>query len=318
MLKKFILIILCYLRLTAFPVKASDKLPVGFFLPDSVKIGQLVRYTLYYKHPANEEIILPDSAYAYAPFEFVSKTYFPTRTQGNISTDSTVYTLRTFDLGKIQRLQIPVLVLQNGSTKPLHPLADSIFLQELVPVLPPDPLLLKANTQLLPVNARFNYPYALIGLGIVILLSLGVWGIFGRRILINFNLYKLKNDHNAFVTRYNAHIERFNRSQSLENIEKAITLWKNYLTRLEGSAIHSFTTKEIAQFYGEDEDVTTALKLFDKAIYGNMLSDESSETIVAFYLLHHFADRRYEFVKDQTRRVVLTWERFRLVWSGLV
>jgi hypothetical protein len=28
---------------------------------------------------------------------------------------------------------------------------------------------------------------------------------------------------------------------------------------------------------------------------------------VAFYLLHHFADRRYEFVKDQTRHVSLTW-----------
>jgi hypothetical protein len=288
------------------PVKAADQLPVGFFLQDSIKIGQLVRYTLYYKHSPEQEIILPDSTFSYAPFEFVSKTYFPTRTQGNISTDSAVYILRSFDLGKVQQLQIPVLVLHNGATKPLKPKTDSVFLQEMVPVLPSDSLPLKANTQLLQVNTRFNYPYALVGLGILLLLALGVWGIFGRRILINFNLYKLKNDHNAFVTRYNAHIERFNRSQSLENIEKAIALWKNYLTRLEGSAINSFTTKEIAQFYGEDEDVTTALKLFDKAIYGNMLSDESSETIVAFYLLHHFADRRYEFVKDQTRHVSLT------------
>ncbi|WP_147275612.1 hypothetical protein [Adhaeribacter pallidiroseus] len=289
-----------------FAAKAAAQLPIGFFLQDSIKIGQLVRYTLYYKHPPGQEIILPDSAFSFVPFEFVSKTYYPTRTQENISTDSAVYILRTFDLGKIQRLQIPVLLLQNGSTTPLKPKPDSVFLQEMVPVLPSDSIPLKANTQLLRVNARFNYPYALVALGILLLLSLGVWGVFGRRLILNFNLYKLKNDHNAFVTRYNAHIERFNRSQSLENIEKAITLWKNYLTRLEGSAINSFTTKEIAQFYGEDEDVTTALKLFDKAIYGNMLSDESSETVVAFYLLHHFADRRYEFVKDQTRHVALT------------
>jgi hypothetical protein len=302
-LNKCINILFSILLLPTFSVQAADQLPVGFFLQDSIKIGQLVRYTLYYKHDPGQEIILPDSAYSYAPFEFVSKTFYPTRTHKNTSTDSAVYILRTFDLSRIQRLQIPVLVLQNGTTKPLKPKPDSVFLKEMVLVIPADSLPLKANTQLLRVNTRFNYPYALVVVGILLLLSLGVWGIFGRTIIINFNLYKLKNDHNAFVTRYNAHIERFNRSQSLENIEKAITLWKNYLTRLEGSAINSFTTKEIAQFYGEDEDVTTALKLFDKAIYGNMLSDESSETVVAFYLLHHFADRRYEFIKDQTRHV---------------
>ncbi|QNF34559.1 hypothetical protein HUW51_18170 [Adhaeribacter swui] len=294
-----------FLLTSILPVNSAVDLPVGNFLQDSVKIGQPVRYMLCYKHVPNQEIILPDSTFSYAPFEFVSKTYYPTRTRGNISTDSVIYTLRTFDLGKVQRLQIPVLILQNGTTQPLKPAPDSIFLQELVTLLPSDSLMLKANTQLIPVNPHFNYPYAFVALGVILLLALGVWGIFGRRIIINFNLYKLKNDHNAFVSRYNTHIERFNRVQSLENIEKAITLWKNYLTRLEGSAINSFTTKEIAQFYGEDEDVTTALKLFDKAIYGNMLSDESSETIVAFYLLHHFADRRYEFIKNQTRYVAV-------------
>jgi hypothetical protein len=173
----------------------------------------------------------------------------------------------------------------------------------MVPAQLPENLVFKSNTQPLPIRARFNYPYAFMGLGVGFILLLGIWGIFGRRIIINYKLYKLKNDHSFFVSKYNSYIERFNRSQSLQTIEKAITLWKNYLTRLEGSAINSFTTKEIAQFYGEDEDVATALKLFDKAIYGNMLSDESSETIVAFYLLHHFADRRYEFFKDQTRHV---------------
>ncbi len=286
--------------------KAAGNLPVGFFHRDSVKIGQIIPYTLYYQHSSNQEIIFPDSVFSFAPFEFVSKTFFPTRTKGDVSTDSAIYMLRTFDLAPVQHLQIPVFVWQKGDTAQIKPLADSVYLQEMVTGIPQNLVSLKTHTELQEVRKRFNYPYVLIGLGLVILLMLVIWGLFSRRIVANYKLYKLKNDHKAFVSRYNAHIERFNRSQSLQNIEKAITLWKNYLTRLEGSAINSFTTKEITQFYGEDEDVATALRLFDKAIYGNMLSDQSSETIVAFYLLHHFADRRYEFIKDQTRHVAVS------------
>lgn len=287
----------------AGPSAAADRLPVGFFSQDSVKIGTPVQYTLYFRHAPEWEVVFPDSTFSFAPFEFIRKNFYPTRTRGRLSTDSVVYTLRTFEIAPVQRLRVPVLLWQQGDTTQLLPAADSVFLREMVRAEPTHPLALKSNTRPLPVRARFNYPYALAGLGLGVVLLVGLWGLFGRRVLINYKLYKLKNDHRFFVTRYNAHIERFNRSQTLQNIETAITLWKNYLTRLEGSAINSFTTKEIAQFYGEDEDVTTALKLFDKAIYGNVISDESSETVVAFYLLHHFADRRYEYQKEQTRHV---------------
>jgi hypothetical protein len=301
---RLLLSILFTILLSApFTAGAIPQLPVGAFKKDSVKIGEPVIYTLYFKHDPSLEVIFPDSTYSFTPFELVRKNFFPTRTRQNQSTDSVVYILRTFEVTPVQRLQLPVWVLKNKDTTQLLPAPDSILLHAMVPAQLPDSLILKSNTQPLVVRERFNYPFAFMGLGVGFVLLLGIWGIFGRRIIINYKLYKLKNDHSFFVSKYNSHIERFNRSQSLQNIEKAITLWKNYLTRLEGSAINSFTTKEIAQFYGEDEDVATALKLFDKAIYGNMLSDESSETVVAFYLLHHFADRRYEFIKDQTRHV---------------
>lgn len=303
MLKKFSIIFHAILFISALPSKAAGQLPVGFFQQDSVQIGQPIRYVLYFQHHADSEVIFPDSTANFSPFEFISKTFYPTRTKDQLSTDSVVYIIRTFDITPLQRLQIPVYILQNKDTLQVKPLADSVYLQEMVTTKPFDLRSLKTITQFTKVNERFNYPYLLAGISIALLCMLVIWGIFGRDIIINYKLYKLKNDHSAFVTRYNAHIERFNRSQSLQNIEKAITLWKNYLTRLEGSAINSFTTKEIAQFYDQDEDVATALRLFDKAIYGSLLSDESSETIVAFYLLHHFADRRYEYVKQQTRYV---------------
>ena len=118
---------------------------------------------------------------------------------------------------------------------------------------------------------------------------------------MRYRLYVLKKKHTSFVNRYNIFIDRFHTSSSMVNMEKAITLWKNYLTGLEDTAINSYTTKEIVSYYENDEDVSTALKLFDRAIYGNILSDKISDTLTAFYLLHHFADRRYDIIKERTR-----------------
>jgi hypothetical protein len=138
----------------------------------------------------------------------------------------------------------------------------------------------------------------------MVLVAVLIWILVGQKLITQYRLYILEKAHNAFINKFNNYIEQFNKSESLPVVEQAITLWKNYLTNLEGNAINSFTTKEIAAFYNDDEDVTTALRLFDKAIYGNIVSDKSSETIIAFFLLHHFADRRYEYIKELTKHAV--------------
>ncbi|WP_192811682.1 hypothetical protein [Pontibacter sp. BAB1700] len=83
--------------------------PAGSFSKDSVHIGELVRYTLVHRHPAVQEVILPDSTYNFAPFELVRQEFYPTATRAGISTDSTVYTLRTFDTSPVQSLELPPL-----------------------------------------------------------------------------------------------------------------------------------------------------------------------------------------------------------------
>ena len=151
------------------------------------------------------------------------------------------------------------------------------------------------------IEDRFNYPYLIVGLAVLGLIFGGIWFVFRKKILMRYRLYVLQKNHRSFIYRYNSYIDRFHKSAALSDMEKAITLWKNYLTDLEDTAINSFTTKEIVSYYDNDEDVTTALKLFDRAIYGNILSDKISETLTAFYLLHHFADRRYDIIKERTR-----------------
>ncbi|GEO05817.1 hypothetical protein AAE02nite_34810 [Adhaeribacter aerolatus] len=292
--------------------EAQPQLPQGLFQEDSVKIGQEVNFLFFYRHAATEEIIFPDSTYNFAPFEYVNRRYFPTRTRNGISHDSVVYTLRTFSIAPVQTLALPVFKLQDQDTVNITALPAEIYLRQLVKG-PASLAQLKDQTQLAPIPERFNFAYWLIAAGFLVLVAVLVWILFGKKIIIRYRLYTLQKHHQSFIAKFNAYIDRFNKSESLQIVEQAITLWKNYLTTLEGNAINSFTTREIAAYYNDDEDVTTALRLFDKAIYGNIVSDKSSETIIAFFLLHHFADRRYEFVKDLTRNAATIQNPVQLV-----
>jgi hypothetical protein len=299
---RILLLFLSWLPLLACAQAREKPQPVGLFQLDSIKIGEPVNFIFYFKHRPEEEVIFPDSTHNFKPFEFVSKQFFMTATAQGWSRDSVVYTLRSFSVDPVQTLSLPVYLLRQHDTLTIHAEPQEVYLKQLVAGAP-DPGQLRAHTRLAPIEKRFNLAYWLIGAGIVILALLLIWMLFGKKLIIRYRLYVLRKHHNLFISKYNAYIDQFNRSESLQTIEQAITLWKNYLTELEGNAINSFTTREIAAFYNEDEDVSTALRLFDKAIYGNIVSDKSSETIIAFYLLHHFADRRYEFIKDQTRNV---------------
>jgi hypothetical protein len=295
--RKFLSLLLVPFCLSAAAL--PDK-PEGKFLQQKVKIGEPVKYALVFKHKPELEVVFPDSSYRFVPFEFIKKESFPTITIGNISIDSAVYLVRTFSIVSVQKLDLPVFVLQDRDTIPVFGQGGSIHLQEVVQQVP-EPPVFKENTEIETIEQRFNYQYLLLGLTAVLILFGVLWFVFRQRILTRYRLYILSKKHAAFISRYNIYIDRFHKSASLENMEKAITLWKNYLTNLEDHAINSFTTKEIVNYYENDEDVTTALKLFDRAIYGNILSDKISETLTAFYLLHHFADRRYEIIKEQTR-----------------
>jgi hypothetical protein len=278
---------------------------VGSFKKDSVRIGEIISYSLTCRYPSTLEVIYPDSSFNFSPFEFVRKIYYPTRSAAGFSRDSAVYLLRTFEVEKEQRLQLPVYVLQEGDTVLIPAAPDSVWLQEMVQAVE-DPLPLREDSTLLPIEKRLNYPYLLVGLAVGAGLLFLIWRIFGAAIQMNYKLYKLKKDHAQFLARYNAQVERFRRSETLTNMEKAVSLWKNYLTRLEEKAINSFTTKEISVYYNEDEDVSTALKLCDRAIYGNIIVNEASESSRALSLLQNFAVQRYSLIKETTRHAAST------------
>ncbi|WP_347156959.1 hypothetical protein [Pontibacter chitinilyticus] len=276
--------------------------PTGRFGTDTVKLGEPLTYTLVHHHPATEEIILPDSAYTFAPFEFVQKTFFPTLTKGGISTDSVIYTLRTFETKPVQQLALPVYALQGSDTIAVYAPADAVVLKKLVEQVN-EPLRLKAETGLAAVEERFNWPVLLVWLVAGAAFLALIWFIFGQAIRTKYRLYRLRKDHVYFASRYGSHVDRFVKTAAPASIEKAVALWKNYLTKLERSAINSFTTKEIVEFYLNDEEVNTALRILDKAIYGNLQSESEGEANLALGMLRRFAKSRYKTQREMTKNV---------------
>ncbi|MBD2716386.1 hypothetical protein KBK19_15200 [Microvirga sp. STR05] len=280
--------------------QATPDPPRGRFLRPTTRVGEIIEYELSYRHEPGLNVIFPDSTANYALFEYVGKKYQPTRTRQGISLDRTIYRLRTFSLDSVQRLQLPVTILRGRDTLLLPSTAAVVTLKRAAPQAAAGATpALRQNTVLLPVEPAFNYPYWLAGAALLLLVLGGAALAFGRRWRQRYQLYKVRKNHVYFLAQYARHVERFTLSRSLTNMERAITLWKNYLTNLENNTISSLTTREIVAHYQNDADVRLALRLADRVIYGNQFSEDDTETDLAFDLLRSFAERRFELVRQR-------------------
>ncbi|UOQ99582.1 hypothetical protein MUN81_08835 [Hymenobacter sp. 5317J-9] len=271
--------------------------PQGRFLKSTVLVGEPLDYELRYEHAPDLEVVFPDSLARFAPFEYVGKTYFPTRTRRGRSLDRTVYHLRTFRLDSVQTLALPVAVLQGADTLSVLPEASRVRLRRTAPPAVGQQLpTLRQNLALVPVEPVFNYPYWIAGALAVFLLLAGSATLFRKPLTRRYQAYKLRKNHGYFLAQFARHVERFDLSRSATNVERAVVLWKNYLAGLENSGLNSFTTREIVAYFENDADVRKALTATDKVIYGNLQSEDAKEVDRAFQRLRGFAERRYAAV----------------------
>jgi hypothetical protein len=271
--------------------------PVGRFSQEVVTVGQPLDYELRYAHEPGEEVVFPDSLAQFAPFEYVGRTWQPTRTRNGRSLDRTVYHLRTFSLSPVQTLRLPVLVLRGANdTLRLLPPAVRVQLRRTAPALASGTNTLPAlrqDLQALPLSPAFNYPFWLAGLAGVGLLSAGAVSLFGRRWRRSYGMYKRRKNHVYFLAQFARHAERFSLSRSATVVERAVALWKNYLSSLEDTNLSSLTTKELVSHFHDDDDVQRALRATDRVVYGNLLSEDAREVDAAFQRLRSFAERQY-------------------------
>ncbi len=147
---------ICVLFVLCFCLRSKGQdvsVRAGFFA-DSVAIGEPTKYYLAVQYPSSLNIVFPDSTYDFKPFEYESKQYFPTVTKDSISYDSVIYSLSTFEVDRLQNLQLPVFVINRTDSTKYAANLDAILLNEMVHSVPDS---LSADKLPLKMSRRYRH-----------------------------------------------------------------------------------------------------------------------------------------------------------------
>lgn len=266
---KYLVVILLSLTLTGSV--AQDVRVAGRLARDSAAIGELVPFILVATYPSNQQVVFPDSTYAFAPFEFSKKEFFPTRTLSGMSYDSAIYYLTTFEIDSIQSIRLPVFLIRAKDSLAVYSTFDSLRLNYRVSMpldsVAVEKLPLKANTVYQQVKWLFNYPILLaVGLVLVVLAIIG-WLIFGKQIRRFFALRRLRKTYANFLLRYSQAVEKLEPDATPRKAEDALVVWKKYMEELEEYPFTKSTSREILRKYSNDL-LANALRSIDRTIYG--------------------------------------------------
>ena len=263
----------------------------GGFLSDSLKIGEQTAYYLTARYPSSLTVLFPDSTHAFAPFEYVKKEYFLTRTTGGISVDSTLYYLTTFEVDRVQYLRLPVYVAHPGDCTIVETEADSVLITQLVAEVPDtvsvERLPLKMNTAYEQVQYDLNFWLIVIIVTVAFALAVAAWLVFGKRIQRYFRVRRLRRNHAQFLQQYNALVAQIENTFSTPATESALIAWKRYMEQLESRPYTKLTTRETLRLVREPA-LTEPLSSIDRAIYGH-----DTTVVDSLENLKKFADQQF-------------------------
>jgi hypothetical protein len=262
------------------------------FLADSVEVGRPFVYTLWVRHSPRQEVLFPDTVRQFAPYVVQSMVAFPTLTTGDISRDSAVYTLISFETDLWQTLAVPVRLLNGTDTLTLRPAPATLRLRSrLNRADTTAPAALTLTPDLAPQSLRqeFNYP-VLASVLLIVGATLSVfYALFGRVLRQRWRRYQLYRRHNRFLQTYGRLIRSLNADTAADTASQAIGRWKQYLEQLENEPFLSLTTREISERL-QSHKLADALREVDQVIYGGTFSEQLP---VALYLLRDVATQTY-------------------------
>ncbi len=272
--------------LGGFSLCGQGTIPEGSFIEETIKVGEPLHYVLRYIHAPEDRLLFPDSSFFLkdSTFEWTETRAFPTRTYANLSTDSVIYTLRTFALDTFQNLQVPVYrITDRGDTQKIYPEPAEVELRYALTSM--DTLqraaqgniaeYLKTDTRFTKVPLEFNYPYFYIGAVVLLVVAVGLLLIFGKPVRKYFKAQRTKRSYQKFVTDYNQTLAQ---GADSHTTERALVLWKSYLEKLRDQPYSSFTGKEIARLHPEAE-LAEPLRDADRAIYGGKVNGQTEKSL---------------------------------------
>lgn len=262
--------------------------PKGEFFQSETKIGEELQFALSVKYDRSLNILFPDSLYKFGSFEYNSREYFITKTDSAFSYDSVVYHLSTFEIDSIQYLQLPVYVVNNEDSLAVFSNIDSVMLIQVVTEIPENPEM-KENTDLVKIKKQFNYPYLLIGLGVLGVLGLIVLLFFGKQILRSWKIFRMQRAHKKFIEKFFSLMRDATSNNPSNSPEHVLAFWKRYLEKLEKLPISKLTTKEILVLHNQSE-LKNNLRIIDRSIYGG---EKGNDLFASFDYLMRFSVEVY-------------------------
>ncbi len=292
---RFLIIVITILLLPVAHSISQALKPQGVFASDSLKVGEPVTYVLTFRYPRNLEVVFPDEKdAAYSPFEYLDRQSFPTRTDSLYSFDSVAYQVTTFELDSVQKLALPVYVIEtNENGKPdstiIFAQPDSIFLQQLIAQMP-DSVDLKANTEYRLVHRAFNYPYLLAALAGLVLIAVLVFIFFGKKIHRQWQVYRLRKENKKFGEQFKQAKEAYQQSADRRHSEEILVVWKKYMEVIDKAPYTKMTTKEIV-YLPSGKVLQHDLQAIDRSIYSRTMN---GELIPHFDHLYEHTDSRFK------------------------
>jgi len=264
---------------------------------DSIVLGEPFVYSLSVSYPSHYEVIFPDSNYFQAPLEWIGKTFSNTVCKGDRCTDSIQYSLRTFSTDSILFPNIPVFVFDENlhDTLFIHPDSKILVLKKLNTLK--EDYAWQDDAMYLEVPDSINYwYYGLMALSILFVLLI-VYLVAGPYVFRRIKLFNLGINHQRYIKEFDEQVQVFSTHKGATDLEKCVTLWKYYLTKLEGKAYTTLSTKEM-KLLPDMEDIITPLQNLDRFLYGGLRQNESMESLNA---LRRFSNKRFLKKKNEVR-----------------
>jgi hypothetical protein len=264
---------------------------------DSVVLGEPFTYTLSISYPARYEVLFPDSPYFQPPLEWIGKSFSNTVCTGNMCTDSIQYFLRTFSTDSMLSPNIPVFVFSDThhDTLFIHPEPKKLVVKKLNAAT--EDYAWQEDSTYLDVPYSINYWYYGLILAAVLCSLLLVYWVAGPYIFRRIKLFKLGINHKRYINELDEQIQIFSQQKKATDLEKCVTIWKSYLTKLEGKPYTTLTTKELNTMQ-DMEDVIVPLQNLDRFLYGGLRQNESMESLSA---LRRFSSKRFLKKKKEVR-----------------
>lgn len=278
-------VLLCLLLCSFFSSRAQEILPKGYFLQDSLKVGEPVAYSLSLRYPRQFTLLFPDSTHQFTPFEFVEKQYFPTRSDSLYSLDSVVYILSSFYPDSTLYLSMPLYLVEGTDSLAIWTETDSIFVVPALPAAVADTLPFQTSLDYQAVEYPFNYPYFLLGLMGVVIFVVSAVAVFGKSVRRNIRLWFLQRRYKRFNKEYSSRLSRFLSGDPAVRPDELLLHWKTYLEDLEKKPYTKLTSQEIAEVNTDKKVWLNVLRPIDRSIYGYQSGEDLQNSLQALQML---------------------------------